>query len=330
MSPTDGRHLSIEDFARYVHTAVPIEHPIPGTPRVLLFTDPQRARIGLRGPAVLNEASPAGGLENLTVRAVHHDGQRMIEIAVTDPTIFTDAYPLLCAVADRVQLDGQPLTRALAETVRRLGHLLRREDRPPIEVEIGLLGELSLLAGLARTTGTTAALQAWRTGPAEEHDFGLPGLDVEVKTTTSERRTHWISSLTQLVPTDQRPLWLVSVQVTRADADGTALGELVQRMRDLFAAAGDPDPFDTRLRSAGWLDSYTAQTPQRWRLRTPPIGFAVADGFPRLTPDLLTAAGIDLTHVPDVRYRLDLTGRRPEVCPDDLAQALVVGQQELP
>lgn len=330
MNPTAGRHLSVDDFSHYVRTGVPIEHPIPGAPRILLFTDPQRARIGLRGPAVAHETPPVGELENLTVCAVHHDGQRMIEVAVTDPTIFTDAYPLLCAVADRVQLDGHPLTRALAETVRRLGHLLRREDSLPIEVEAGLLGELVVVAGLARTAGTVAALEAWRTHPGEEHDFGLPRLDVEVKATTSERRTHWISSLTQLVPTGQRSLWLVSVQITRAGADGTTLGELIRRVRDLFAAAGDPDPFDARLRSAGWRDSYNVHAQQRWRLRTPPAGFAVIPGFPHLTPDLLTAAGIDSTHITDVEYRLDLTGRHQDVCPDDLARVLAVGQQELP
>jgi len=328
VNPTAGRHLSVDDFNHYVHTAVPIEHPIPGAPRILLFTDPQRARIGLRGPAVPNETPPAGGLENLTVHAVHHDGQRMIEVAVTDPAIFTDAYPLLCAVADRVQLDGHPLTRALAETVRRFGHLLRREDSLPIEVEAGLFGELLLVAGLAHTTGTAAALEAWGTHPREEHDFGLPGFDVEVKTTTSERRTHWISSLTQLVPTGQRPLWLVSIQITRASTDGTTLRELVRHVGEFFAATGDPDPFDARLRSAGWHD--TAHAQQRWHLRTRPVGFAVTAGFPRLTPDLLTAAGVDPTHVPDVKYRLDLTGRRQDVCPDDLAQVLAVVRQELP
>lgn len=330
MNPGGGRHLSVDDFARYIHTAVPIAHPIPGTPRLLLFTDPHQGRVGLRGPAVPGETPSPSGLENLTVRAVHHDGQRMIEVAVTEPTILTDAYPLLCTVADRVQLEGQPLTRALAETLRHLGHLLRREDSPSTEVETGLLGELSLVSGLAQTTGTAAALQAWRTHAAEEHDFGLPRLDVEVKTTTSERRTHWISSLTQLLATSQRPLWLVSVQITRAGTDGTTLGELVGRVRELFAATGDPAPFDARLRSAGWRHSYAAHTQQRWRLRTPPAGFAVAADFPRLTPDLLTAAGVDPTHIADVRYRLDLTGRRADHCPDDLARALAVAQQELP
>jgi hypothetical protein len=330
MNPTAERHLSIDDFSRYLRTAVPIEHPIPGTPRLLLFTDPGHARIGLRGQAGPHESPPASGLENLNVRTVHYDAQRMIEIAVTDPVIFTDAYPLLCAVADRVQLDGQTLTHALAETMRRLGHLLRREERPSHELETGLFGELCVVAGCVRANGTSAALQAWRARPTDEHDFALPGLDLEVKTTTSERRTHWISSLTQLVPTGQRPLWLVSVQITRAGADGTTLAELIVRVRDLFVAAGDPDVFDARLRSAGWRDSYATQVQQPWRLRTAPIGFAVTAGFPRLTPELLVTAGIDPTHMPEVRYRLDLTGRPPGPCPADIAPILVAAQAELP
>jgi putative PD-(D/E)XK family protein DUF4420 len=329
VTSTADRHLSVEDFAGYLRTGVPIEHPIPGTPRMLLFVDPRRGRIGLRGPAARHETNPASDLENLSVHMVHHVGQRMIEIAVTDPMIFTDAYPLLCAIADRVQLDGRTLTDALAETVRRLGHLLRRQESLTTEVEAGLIGELALVLGLVRTVGTTAALLSWRGNAREEHDFGLTGFDVEVKTTSSERRSHWISSLTQLVPTGTRPLWLVSMQITGAGVGGTTVGELVGQLRELYEATGTAADLDRRLRGAGWRDSYAAHTHRHWRMRTAPATFAITADFPRLTPDVLAVAGVETTHVTDVRYRLDLTGRHSDSCPDDLVRTLVRAEQEL-
>ncbi len=138
---------------------------------------------------------------------VHISGSRHVQLEVKDPDLFTDAYPVLCAVADRVQLDGQTIGTAISSTLRQLGHLLRAEDALSREAETGLVGELALLTGMIGVYGPADAVKTWRGGHGEEHDFGLPGVDLEVKTTISERRVHWVSSLTQLVPTGDRPLF---------------------------------------------------------------------------------------------------------------------------
>ncbi|WP_406077243.1 PD-(D/E)XK motif protein [Micromonospora sp. NBC_00858] len=327
-APAD-RHLSTDSFADYLRSPVPIDHPIPGLPRIVLFVDPQSSRVGLRGPATPHEVPPLG-LEHLTVHAVHHDGQRLIEIAVTDSRLFVDAYPLLCAVADRVQLDRQTITAALTETLRRLGHLLQTEDVLSQEKETGLVGELLVLAGLAHTVGPDTALASWRGGQAEEHDFGLPDHDIEVKATVSERRTHWISSLTQMVATGERPLWLVSLQVTSAGSGGRTLPDLIAGVRTRLPSTTQCTAFDDLLRSSGWRDRFGATCQRRWRLRTPPEAFQVTEAFPRLTPRLLADAGVDGTRVTDIRYRLDLTGLTGHPMPQILTDALTRGQLELP
>jgi hypothetical protein len=201
---TRERHLSADSFSAYLARRVPLEHPIAGSPRIVLFFDPGNGRVGLRGPARLGETTPATGLEHLVVSTVHHDGQRMIEVAVTNRAFFADAYPVLCGITDRAQLDGMSVTSALAETLRRLGHLIRPDQSLTRETETGLLGELLLIAGLIATTSPDEALAAWR-GGSEEHDFGLVDCDIEVKTTTAESRTHRISSLGQLQPTGKGP-----------------------------------------------------------------------------------------------------------------------------
>ncbi|MEU9824131.1 PD-(D/E)XK motif protein [Micromonospora chersina] len=322
------RHLSGDSFGAYVATGVPMEHPVDGTPRIILFTDPANHRIGLRGPARNNETPPPTGLEHLTMKAVHHGADRLIEIAVHQPRLFTDAYPVLCGVADRAQLDGMPLSAALAETLRRLGHLIRSEDSLTREVETGLIGELCLFAGLAGTTSPELAVKAWR-GGTEEHDFGLPDVDVEVKTTTSENRIHRISSTTQLQPTGDRPLWLLSIMITKAGSGGTTVAGLIDRVRQTIPAGALRDNFDACTRRAGWRHRYADGALQRWRLRTAPALFEVSGMFPRLTDDLLKAAGIDLQHVTDIRYRLDLTGRPADTATDPLLAAVTAGRQEL-
>ena len=50
--------------------------------------------------------------------------------------------------------------------------------------EIGLFGELLVLQALISTRA--AAPTAWRGGLGEEHDFGLPGVDVSDVTSPRE------------------------------------------------------------------------------------------------------------------------------------------------
>ncbi|MEV6487098.1 PD-(D/E)XK motif protein [Actinoplanes sp. NPDC051633] len=323
------RHLSGDSFASFLNLGVPVDHPLDGTPRLILFIDPDNGRIGLRGPLRAKDAPAATGLEHLSIQIVHLGGERMVEIAVDNPALFADAYPVLCGVADRAQLDGMSLSEALRETLRRLGHLIRAEEKLTREVETGLLGELVLLIGLATTERPEVALRCWRSG-GEEHDFGLRQLDVEVKTTTSESRIHHISSLTQLQQTGDQPLWLLSLQVTTAGAGGTTLAELIQRVRALLPTPALRDDFDECAHAAGWRHRYADAPMQRWRLRTEPSLFAVTAGFPRLTPALLSAAGIDLGVVKDIRYRLDLSSRPFDQAPEALRAAVAAGKQELP
>jgi hypothetical protein len=328
MTSLSARHLTAESFNQYLRAAIPIEHPIPGTPRLLLFIDPDRLRIGLRGP-VYGEVPSATGLEHVTVHVVHHEGRRQTEIAVTDSRLFIDGYRLLCAVADRVQLQGQSMLVALTETIKLLGHLLRREETLTREVEIGLLGELSVLGGVASVHAPRTALAAWRGGKVEEHDFGLERHDVEVKTTSSERREHWITSMFQLVPTTDRPLWLVSVQVTRAGSGGRTLGDLVNQVRTLYPEVRERDAFDARLQNAGWHDRYAETCVERWRMRTSPALFAVDSGFPRLTAELLAAGGVDTAHITNVRYQIDLTDLAETAQPAALAGVLPAAEGQL-
>src|SRR5207302_797447 len=103
---------------------------------------------------------------------------------------------------------------ALDETLAIWSRVLARRSRMSRDHEVGLYGELLLVRALMTAWTVGEAVASWRGPAAEEHDFGLPQFDVEVKTTTSERRRHWITSLTQLMPTRSRPLWLISIQVT--------------------------------------------------------------------------------------------------------------------
>lgn len=252
---------------------------------------------------------PETGLTNIVSRIVTRDNRRFLEVVVIVASLFREAYPLLCAMADRVQLDHQSPTQALTESLAAMAHLLRVPESMSREREVGLYGELLVLGGLVDLLGSKAALDSWRGAQPEEHDFGLSCADLEVKTTTGEDRRHWIESLTQLVPTAGRPLWLVSHQLTTAGTGyGLTLAQLVDYIRRKLDVAELCNHFDIGLRNRGLLDEKRGQLQTRWTRRTGSKAYAVLNPFPKMTRDELTVRGVSMNRITDVKYRVDLEG----------------------
>jgi Putative PD-(D/E)XK family member, (DUF4420) len=323
-APVSERHLSLDGLDKFLRSGVPILHPIAGQPVVSLFIDPAIPEMGLRVYNPTGERLSPTNLRHVLTRAIHHNARLCLEVVITAPELFRDAYPLLCATADRIQLDKLRPAEALGLTLRKLSSLLRPGDLLPVEREVGLFGELLTLAGLIDVVGTAQAMDAWRGGDSEEHDFGLREVDVEVKTTTSERRVHWIESLTQLVETGDRPLWLVSHQLTSAGVgDGLRLPELISLVRRIVGEGGPRDALEAGLIGARWVDDFEDRCITRWTRRTPSRAYAVVSDFPRLTPDSLANAGISLAHVPEVKYRIDLSGLSNSDTPPEALQAAI-------
>ncbi|WP_196279515.1 PD-(D/E)XK motif protein [Catellatospora vulcania] len=322
-----GRHLGLDGFTDYLTAGVPIEHLVPGEPRITLFVDPATPSIGLRIPARPHETFTALGLDQVKVRSVTRAAGQMVEVIITSENLFQLGYSLLCAIADRVQLQSMRTDEAIVDAVRVLGHLIRQDGAMSPQQEAGLIGELLILEGLTKVAGPVAALTMWRPGYAE-HDFDVTGVDVEVKTSTAERRSHWVSSLTQLMPTGSRDLWLISLQLTEAGGDGILLPELIGQIEAALPASGR-EGYRRRLAAAGWRDSRARPT-GRWRLRTVPSAYLVADNFPRITPNTVHQAHLDIAALRAVRYQIDLTERASSTPPTLLADALAAITLEMP
>jgi hypothetical protein len=304
-------------------------HPIDGEPPLTLTIDPALPSITLRGPLLTDEAPPRIKLEHIDVRPWSRD-RTQLQVAVTESTLFVDAYPILCAIADRAQLDGRGFATAVTETVRTLARLLERGRSLSRERELGLHGELLVLLGACRRFGPATAVASWRGPHSEEHDFAIDGLDVEVKTTSSERRAHWIDSLTQLQPTRPTELWLVSHQLTEAGpGKGWHLGELVDTVRQAVKGSGATADLDQRLAAAGWADPFAELCVTRWRRRTASLAYLVAGDFPRLTAAQLEIAHLEHGRVTDVTYRVDLTNQ-PAGAPTPEAVAEIIATEVIP
>jgi Putative PD-(D/E)XK family member, (DUF4420) len=306
--PEPSRHLATQILLEHVAAGVEIAYPFSGTPAAVLRIEGAVPRLTLRvesddvAPVALNS------LQHVHVSSVAAEGTKFLTVAVSGSELILDGHAMLCAIADRVQLEKRRPAEAIVETIAQWRSVLAARSRMSTEAEIGLLGELLVLEALQFVIGSSA-VDAWRGAANEEHDFGLGELDFEVKTTTGERRTHWISGVRQLLPSVGRPLALVSLQVTRAGMTGRTLAEVIDALRSEF---DEVSQFDAKLACAGWEDAAADLFIERWVLRSDPAAFAIKGDFPRLTPSLLSELPVDGGSFLDVHYRIDLDDRKTD------------------
>jgi hypothetical protein len=84
------------------------------------------------------------------------------------------------------------------------------------------------------------------------------------------------------------------------------LAELVAEVRAALGGVVLAD-FDRRLKVAGWRGALAKEGGRRFRSRTSPLLYLVDETFPRLTPASLAGAGVHMSSITEVRYRLDLS-----------------------
>ncbi|WP_064953096.1 PD-(D/E)XK motif protein [Mycobacterium colombiense] len=305
--PAD-RHVPPTVLETYAAEGVSGVFPAEGTPAGRIQISPGQHVITLLVQAIDNVPGPdVQSLANLEYELEDQAGIVWHRLDVAYEDNLGEVYPVLCTVLDRVQLKGESFTDAVLSVLVGLGEILEGRGGLSREQQVGLFGELLVLLSLAAYLGTEGAVKAWRGPDREEHDFGMPDSDLEVKTTTFEERSHWINSLAQLHPSPGRALRLLSIQVTTAGAEaGMSLAEIVQTAR---ARPGMPTAeLNRTLESAGYYDRHADLYKSRWRLRSVPIFYLIDGQFPALTTERLFANVPQAERITDVRYRIRLEG----------------------
>ena len=158
---------------------------------------------------------------------------------------------------------------------------------------------------------------SWRGPASEEHDFGFGYLDMEVKTTLSEDRSHRISSLTQLEPSHERDLWLVSVQLTTSGVGGSTLPELIEQITVRLSVPALRGLFADKLADLGWDPAHRHLYDRRFALRGEMLPFRVTPEFPAITARRLHVAGFPIERFSDVSYVLHTAGLPPDSPPPE-------------
>lgn len=314
------RHLDPETVEDYFRLGARSAFPLHDNPAARLVIDPARNELQLLTPAGGSEPDVTA-YERIKLRRVRPDGMTTdwYELSVDASDMHYEAYVLIESVVDQMR-SGASFRHAVSESLESLKDLLASRKRLTEEKVVGMLGELLVLQRIIEQDGEDAAIAAWLGPLAEEHDFGLPGYDAEVKTTKSEGRVHVIGSETQLAASPGRPLYLISVQVTRAGAAASAftLPALIAQVRTRLRRSRRT--FDSALEGLGWRDGDSDLYRTRFELRSTPRGYLVDSEFPAITPALLDSVVPQRSHVVGITYRIDVTHLPPAALPAPLDQ----------
>jgi hypothetical protein len=206
--------------------------------------------------------------------------------------------------------NGALLANGYSAAVDEWRSLLAARTRLSTEREIGLFGELLFVESLLKTFGRSFDISCW-TGPkSEEHDFKFANRDLEVKTTTSESRSHRITSLTQLEPSPNKELYLLSIQITRDGSIASTLPELVDRVRALLQVK-DHEKFADLLCKSQFHEDARDLLTTKWGLRSSPNTYLVDETFPSLTDRNISMSPSLRSLVSDIEYRVNVSTLSP-------------------
>ena len=298
-----------EEFSLHLSSAVPVVVRVRGEPPVDLFVDPNGHRIGLRMPVGTDVSPPDLILAVVDIHIATLEDGPHLEVSTELTDLFPYFFSFALSIADGIQFDHVAPELALQRSLRDWRALLEQIAVLSPERELGVRGELWMLERLLPTRGKSA-LAAW-TGPrGEAHDFRFDGFEIEVKTTSSEHRTHLISSDTQLTASPHMRLFLLSLQFTSAGSGGSTLREAVEGVRQKLTPLGLALDFDGILASAYHLSPEKLKLyRRRLRLRSHPYLVPIDDSFPRISKtDILKLPYKGTSRLSDVRYRLDVEG----------------------
>lgn len=322
MTP-DSRYLTDTALDELMASGPKTAFRIPGVPEIqLVFLSGAGGGVALRVAWDGAAAPDLSEYEHLSASVVRAGEQTWAELLIDDPDVFRRALPVVWRISDRIQLERVSFAEAVVVTLADFRELLEGASVLSSDREVGLFGELTVVDCLVSALGGAHAVAAWRGPKGDEHDFDLGSGDLEVKSTLSEKRVHWIGSLSQLEPTPGRTLWLLSIQLTTGLVDALTIADLVAKLR-LRLFDTDLEAFEKKLYSAGWREKYRATTRRRFGLRSTPLLLPVNEAFPALTQDRMAAAGMALSRLREIVYSIDVAGLDEEPCPPPALSRLV-------
>lgn len=297
--------LTKESFEQYLKDSRLKALAVQGLSDAKLLIDPLRKRVALQ--ASTKQVPDLATTEKLTwdTISLQKDGSIFGELSVLAEDQMYEGYLLLADVAAELA-DSHDLQKALEEATGGFTELLTLQSVLSPEKQLGLVGELLIIREIV-LTNEIDPVGFWLGPEKSEHDFKFLMFDLEVKTTTSEMRKHKIATISQLLPSQGRELFLASIQLTRASkSSGFSLFELATEL--LASKKLDSQALSAKLVETGWKAKHNHLYTSRFELRSEILIYEVNEEFPKLTQNVLALAAAYESRITDISYRVNLDG----------------------
>jgi Putative PD-(D/E)XK family member, (DUF4420) len=131
------------------------------------------------------------------------------------------------------QSPAEPATEDIIDAVDQLVALFQRLQQPARRSLTGLVGELCVILF---ATDANAAISAWRVDPGERFDFVVRNLRLDVKATSTGRRSHEITFEQANAPEGSKGLF-ASIWIENVGG-GTTLSGLLATIEDRLGRQG--------------------------------------------------------------------------------------------
>jgi len=298
-------HLDPRTVEEYFRLGAKTAFDLHSDPTVRMEIDPSLETIELTMPA-LGSDPEVTSFERLVFSRFVNAGDEWFLLRIDAKDMHYEAYVLVESIVDLLR-SGASFRHAVSEALISLRELLASRRCLTDEKVLGLIGELLVLQHVISSSGEQIAIGSWLGPAAEEHDFSFRCFDAEVKTTKSEHRVHVISSETQLEPSPDTPLHLISIQITRAGtaAESFTLPSLITDIRESLDQS--LRTFDSALEGLGWRDADKDLYKVRYQLRSVPRAYLVNAQFPAITSARLDAVVPNRPSVSSVSYRVNVS-----------------------
>src|SRR5262245_18663603 len=164
----DARHYSLGNVDALWAGGNPVVLPIAGTPACHLHLQPSNGTIKLTTPFTPPEPDVTK-LRRISFRPVATDDGDLAEFNVVVGGNVRGGCGLLVTVADRLQLEYEPLAAAVATAIAEHRDTFAGNAALSQDKEVGLFGELLVLQYLIGRIGPGPGVQSWQGPLSEEH-----------------------------------------------------------------------------------------------------------------------------------------------------------------
>lgn len=284
-----------------------ISNPMRGARKLELVAGPKN-NLELFIPTNGENAEIELNIKSIEARVANTDKGEFYVLKILNNQLLEFFFTFCCLLDDELTTSNKGLVKNILTVAKRWKDLVK-EERSLKDLEKGLLGELWFLEKLITFLGPSV-VRDWRGSEGDRHDFRIQNNEFEIKTTSSDKREHYISSIAQLEASKGCSLQLVSIQIapTRSGKDTLSVNKLITKIKTKLNSDDYTSMFNLKLKEYINDDlSAVLKMKTNYVFSSEPMSMNVDKNFPRISKKEFN----DLKYserISDIKYRLNVEG----------------------